>query len=1303
MRFITILFLGLLLCCHAMAYDFSAMCESGQILFYSITSNEEPYTVKVVVENESSSSAYSTYPTGDLVVPATVTYNDIEYSVTRIGFDAFYNCSGLTSVTIGNNVTIIDGYAFEGCSGLTSITIPYSVGKIGAGVFMGCNVLASVYYIGDIAQWCEIIFNNEEANPLYKAHNLYINNTLVTDLVIPESITEIKPYAFLNASCLTSVSLGNSVESIGYRAFCECSGLTEVIISNSVDTIKNYAFENCNGVQSVTIGNSVKYIGDNAFSGCLGLTTVNFNATNCSAMGGDYCAMSNPEYMVFWNCPSLSTVNIGDNVLKIPQNAFLNCESLISVNMGNSVSRIGGNAFSGCRGLTTITIPSSLEFIENNAFSLCLHLTAVYYTGSVEEWCRIVFGSNYQFSTNPLYYAHNLYINDSLLTSLVIPETITEIKPYAFYNASCLTSVSLGNSVETIGDHAFYGCTGLTEPIYTDRQFVYMPYGYASEYTIPDGIQQIVGGAFENCNSLASVTIPNSVTSINFRAFYNCNGLTAVHYQGDIVQWCNISFNGSYGSNPLESGHNLYINDSLVTNLTIPESITVIKSNVFSGASCLTSVTIPNTVTSIYSRAFYNCIGLQCVLIPSTVTFIASEAFYMVGSIIYNGPATGSPWGARSVGGFVDGDLIYSDNTETYLIGCNQLASEVSLPNTVTTIGPQAFLNCGQLTSITIPNSVTTIGQQAFLNCEQLTSITIPNSVTEIGSGAFSGCKNLEEISIPFVGGSASATSQSSITQFGYIFGTDIYDGVYITQGHNAGTCIPRGLRHVNITGGEKIFHYAFEGCSMLHSVTIPESIKYIGNDAFSSCTRLNSVNYTGSVAQWCNITFGNSASNPLVRAHALYINENLVTDLVIPDTTTKINAYAFQGASCLMSVSFSPAVDTIGSYAFSGCSGLIGMLDIPNTMTRIESYAFQNCNSISSLRLGDSIAYIGSNAFYGCSLIQEVTIPNSLITIGSNAFGNCRHLRVVNYNATNCLYMASDVWTNCNLFTILNIGDNVTNILSQAFFNCSGLTSVVIPNSVTEIGWAAFRYCNGIRTVTIGSSVVEIDNYAFDCSNLDTIYSYAENPPSIQYCTFPYGNTSIPVVVPCGSDEAYNNARYWSEFTNIQGKVMYDVIVGSDNNEMGAAVVMQEPTCNNSIAIITAIANDGYNFVQWNDGNTDNPRTINVSSDTTFVAEFEIVTDIEDNVANEISLFPNPVTDILNITSSEQISEIEIVNALGQVVKRVEVNADNVVCNVEDLMSGVYVVRIYCRSFGTSTSSATEAQGAALRKFVKE
>ncbi|MBQ1719448.1 MAG: T9SS type A sorting domain-containing protein, partial [Bacteroidales bacterium] len=144
---------------------------------------------------------------------------------------------------------------------------------------------------------------------------------------------------------------------------------------------------------------------------------------------------------------------------------------------------------------------------------------------------------------------------------------------------------------------------------------------------------------------------------------------------------------------------------------------------------------------------------------------------------------------------------------------------------------------------------------------------------------------------------------------------------------------------------------------------------------------------------------------------------------------------------------------------------------------------------------------------------------------------------------------------------------------------------------------------------------------------------------------------------------------------------------------------------CIDSTAIITAIANDGYNFVRWNDGNTDNPRTVHVSSDTTFVAEFEIVTDIEDNVANEISLFPNPATDILNITSSEPISEIEIVNALGQVVKRMEVNADNAVCDVENLSSGVYVVRLRTLQ-RTEPVEASGVEGSVRliqRKFVKE
>ena len=226
------------------AYDFSYTYQ-GQTLYYNIVNGNAEVT-----------SQNGSYPTGSLTIPSSVTYNGTTYSVTSIGESAFYYCSGLTSVTIPNSVTSIDNYAFEECSGLTS-----------------------VYYTGDVAGWCGITFGSEtfgseKANPLYYAHNLYINGSLVTDLVIPSGVTEIKDYAFKGATCLTSVTIPNSVTSIGESAFEDCSGLTSVTIPNSVTSIGDYAFFYCSGLTSVTIGNSVTSIGVQAFYGCSGLTEI---------------------------------------------------------------------------------------------------------------------------------------------------------------------------------------------------------------------------------------------------------------------------------------------------------------------------------------------------------------------------------------------------------------------------------------------------------------------------------------------------------------------------------------------------------------------------------------------------------------------------------------------------------------------------------------------------------------------------------------------------------------------------------------------------------------------------------------------------------------------------------------------------------------------------------------------------------------------------------------------------------------------------------------------------------------------
>ena len=350
-RFLSFLIFTVLFGGYAMAYHFSAVCESGQTLYYNITSNTEPYTVEVTYQTgqivDNNWIGYSTYPTGNLTIPTSVTYNNKIYSVTSIGTDAFSGCSGLTSVTIPSYITSIGWCAFKNCDGLTS-----------------------VYYTGDIAEWCGISFASQ---PLTYAHNLYINNQLVTDLVIPETTTEIKSYAFSGASCLTSVTIPNSVTSIGYNAFAKCYGLS-----------------------TVTIPSSVTSIGDEAFVDCIRLTTVNFNATNCASM-----------YLVWDGCTAFMTLNIGNNVTNIPDFAFEGCYELTSVAIPNSVNVIGECAFASCSSMTSLTIGNSVTSIGREAFFGCWRLTSLTIPNSVTNIGEMAFyncsniTSIYSLAVNP--------------------------------------------------------------------------------------------------------------------------------------------------------------------------------------------------------------------------------------------------------------------------------------------------------------------------------------------------------------------------------------------------------------------------------------------------------------------------------------------------------------------------------------------------------------------------------------------------------------------------------------------------------------------------------------------------------------------------------------------------------------------------------------------------------------------------------------------------------------------------------------------------------------------------------------
>ncbi len=1046
----------------------------------------------------------------------------IPNSVTSIGYSAFSGCTGLTSVTIPGSIADIGDSAFMGCSGLTAVTIPDSVisigryafsdcssmtavfiGKgvatIGEGAFNGCNSL-EIVDISDLNAWCSIAFESTSggdssyANPLNLAHMLYLNGTPVTRLTIPSGVTSIDANAFQGCDTLRSVSIPASVTAIGSGAFSGCTGITRVEIGDlaawcAIDFGDNNAnplilahrlYLNGSEITALGIPSGVTSIGKYAFSGCTGLTSV----------------------------------TVPDSVTAIGNSAFSGCTGLTSVTIPDSVFSIGRYAFSDCSGMTAVFIGKSVTTIGEGAFNGCCSLEKVD-IADLAAWCAVAFSD---FPSNPLVYAHQLYLNGSKVTDLIIPSGVSSIGNYAFSDCTGLTSVTIPSSVTSIGDRAFSGCaelTGITIPgsvasigrdAFSDcrRLFCAGPIGSGCSFQYGWTVR-IPKNAFSGLSSLISVAIPASVTNIQENAFSGCSGLRGIWYGGTEEEWLDVIL--FTGNDPLRSaelhyeymigdpiflesgscGDNLtYTLDQYgrmvvsgtgtfsphpdlfnysvieVKSAVLGSGVTAIDDKAFSGCTSLTSVIIPDSVTSIGSYAFSGCTGLASIIIPDSVTYIGWATFEGCTGLANVEISDLAVWCA----------IDFSDKEANPLSLAHRLylnGSEITaldIPSGVSSIGKYAFHGCTGLTSVTIPGSVTAIGDFAFGGCTGLTAVTIPRSVASIGSDAFSSCTGLTTVTVP-----------QSVLSAGF---------------QNIFSCC-RNLTAVTVADGvTAINDSAFSGCSGLTTVTIPNSVTFIGNSAFYNCTSLTSVTIPDSITSIGSDAFSGCTS---------------LTSVIIPDSVTSIGDYAFYLCSGLAKVEINDlaawcAIDFGGTSGFSTCANPLSLshhlylngsevtaLDIPSGVMRISEHAFSGCSSLTSVTIPDSVTSIDSYAFSGCSSLTSVAIPDSVTSIGSYAFSSCTGLTAVTVPESVCSAGFKNIFSGCRNLTTLTVADGVTFIGGGAFCNLSSLTSVTIPDSVTSIGDYAFEYCTSLTSVTIPHSVTYIGDYAFNnCSGLTAV-----------------------------------------------------------------------------------------------------------------------------------------------------------------------------------------------------------------------
>ena len=670
------LIMSLFIATMAFAYD----AEIDGIYYNLDTENK---TAEVTHDGIVGDYNCSGYTQSEIVIPEIITYNDVKYTVTSIGEYAIgcYN---------GGNWNI------------NSISIPKTIIFIGKGAFLDCHNLSTVY-ISDVSAWCKIEFDPEtiSANPLYYADTLYLNDEIVTTLVIPEGVDSLKRDVFINAP-ISSFVFPESIVYIDESAFENCEGFDNWLESQSdgcvyigkilyrfkgdfpigitceikqgTTQIRKFAFEGCSFLTSITIPNSVSSIGSYAFDGCSSLTSIQWNVTKCNDFNYD----SRP----FNGCEQITSFTFGDNVEHIPAYLCYEMSKLTSITIRNSVTSIGDNAFDDCYSLASITIPNSVTEIGDEAFSGCIGLT-----------------------------------------SIEIPNSVIYLGDEAFANCWSLRYAKLGSGIKEIGERIFY-CNG----IYDEETDEYISFVPPFDTLICEFGEEVVlvyeEDVYEN------YTTHPLTTTKNLRYFEGPAKLVNTINEEVQTQFSNKLTEVHITDGELDENGFNYINRSKKSLHTIDlagTTNTAINDLAFYDCYKLENLMLPGNLETIGFKAVAECYQLKEINIPASVVKINDAAFEncrSIKSITFGGQAEAKSFASRMKRAAADGDVALQR------------------------IGNRAFYNCHALENLVIPEGVTEVGDAAFYGCTYLDSLALPSTTQRIGDNCFALCSRMKQINV---------------------------------------------------------------------------------------------------------------------------------------------------------------------------------------------------------------------------------------------------------------------------------------------------------------------------------------------------------------------------------------------------------------------------------------------------------------------------------------------------------------------------------------------------------------------------